>query len=1665
MMLRISPSRDRLHLIAVAVTLLFLGLKLYLPGFDPPPLLERFLVAVLVLLAVLAALRTSRWWKAAGVVLLIVTATADVWYPQKDLTEFTGRWRSAERRRLERVMEDVEDVFEEMDAWGRQWCSRIASELEALDPSADLEEARKEGFRLLLGDGPEIVSSLPARRLGLAGEEIEPGLQILAETGRPLAWIGSPQRYSSAEWRGASTAGRRDIESSVRHSSFYSVLTHGTWVRVPSGRQYWISLDQPLEINYKVNNRFLENWSLSRELVGDHPDELQMEFGGLEPRAGEAAGDSDGLSLSPALGEGSSQTGLALLSYLEDQDGNRLIELKLSGPPARTFWEASGNRLRRVSHLGTVVLFLLLGVTGFTLLPAHRVLRVIALILISILFRFLLLRLEIPAIWVGGPLFEPAVFASLEGFGLFRSAGDFFLTSLFLLGTIYGVRKVLAGDPVPERTPAPEPEKGVSSRMPVKAGVVLLVLYLTFELCGGTVSRVVSNANPRLVGAQAPLFSLPVATLHVSLLMTLASIFILALYVLRKVVGRAASRENFSATFLAVLVIGVPALIRGAPHLAVAAFLLGLLGYSYDRVVRRNDVISIVFSSFLLVVLTASFVYFPGQIEYDRLRKNLVLERAAEYLQPEESWRYFVLEDVMAAIPEDVLGDGRGGFDVENGAFNLWANGTLSYLGYRCAYSILSPGDRVLSHFAVELPRPGPTFRFPAPRVTHAGDGWEIREITRPRKRGTLFSYLGVKTVRPGSTRVVVELPYFDENLETASLTGPRTPEVLRNIQPGAVAPRIEEESSLLLARLAAGRVTAASSPFLLPGTPVAGDPTPLDAAPSEADWREIELEEGKFQYVVCEGRDGQQLLAGFRSVRWFDILLEWSRILFLDLVIALALLAATFSLRFARPLRPYLPSVKLPLAMGFQQRLMGSFLLVSLLPTVALGIFSRQLVQNRFDRESRTEAIEKVRSAEILLANFIAMKAQQKFENPESPGAESGEGAENPEDEAASALLPVQLRPVSIEGVYRQDGQGGLLSGEPPIRNWPEGEPTREGTFVLFAADRFWGLEVRRDQSEENAFQVYYLRLGDRELGDLASMLGSDVNLYHHGVLETSSRRELYAGRFLSPFLPSEVIRRLSLSESLNTAYRDRTGTYEYHVGYLGLDSPQGASANVLSVPMLLRTESLQREIDRTQTLIVGLVTLLFAATLGLGLFLASRIFDPIQNLLAGTKKVAEGDLSFRIPAARRDEIGLLVHSFNRMTGSLKEARTELDKRRRYLETVMKGIASGVIATGEDGRIGAVNPAAERLLGVSSAELVGRSSRELAGGGAASDFFRVIERREEEGIPFEEEFAISRDNHLSTLKVAGTPLDPARKGAGFVIVLEDLTELIETKKLSAWAEMARQIAHEIKNPLTPMKLSAQFMSQAHRDRADTFDEIFTDGVDTIMRQIEILRKIASEFSTFGRVPRIEVEPVPLRAVLEESLKGYGREADGIKISFDAESCAPRIRVLADAEALRKIFVNLVENALEAMDGDGELRVYVEGIGSVQPRSSGFAEGEAAALPDGTLETAGTSPEAPGGRPDVPGERSYVRVVVLDSGPGIDPEVREKLFEPYFSTKTNGTGLGLAICKALVEQMGGRLTLQNVSARPGTLARISLRLEEAGQNGDVEREPEPRQGF
>jgi two-component system nitrogen regulation sensor histidine kinase NtrY len=416
-------------------------------------------------------------------------------------------------------------------------------------------------------------------------------------------------------------------------------------------------------------------------------------------------------------------------------------------------------------------------------------------------------------------------------------------------------------------------------------------------------------------------------------------------------------------------------------------------------------------------------------------------------------------------------------------------------------------------------------------------------------------------------------------------------------------------------------------------------------------------------------------------------------------------------------------------------------------------------------------------------------------------------------------------------------------------------------------------------------------------------------------------------------------------------------------------------------------------------------------------GFKLAKEISAPVQALAQATERIAKGDLDVRLVDESTDELGLLVQSFNRMAEDLRGSRDEitlanrrlhiqnleLAARGQYIEALLDNITAGVVSMDATGRINTLNRAAEALLGTGSEAAVGRRPGEL-GLGEFSDLLAEAGNRPAEGLGSGLTRQISLDAAGRELKllVNVVPLrDEDGSHSGLVAVFEDITELEKMQRLNAWKEVARLIAHEIKNPLTPIKLSAQRIAHKFGERID--DPVLTQCTDLIVRQVEHLQQMVAEFSTFARLPELTLAPDRLPPILEEVAQTFQHSHTRIAWSLDVAPDLPEL--VMDRAGMRHVLVNVLANAAEALK-DQE---------------------------DGAVDVRATY-DPVGGR---------VRLEVRDNGPGFTPEERSRAFEPYFSRKKGGTGLGLTIVKSIVTDHHGHVRVRPNHPR-GTVLLVEL---------------------
>ncbi|MEE8556873.1 MAG: ATP-binding protein [Myxococcota bacterium] len=424
---------------------------------------------------------------------------------------------------------------------------------------------------------------------------------------------------------------------------------------------------------------------------------------------------------------------------------------------------------------------------------------------------------------------------------------------------------------------------------------------------------------------------------------------------------------------------------------------------------------------------------------------------------------------------------------------------------------------------------------------------------------------------------------------------------------------------------------------------------------------------------------------------------------------------------------------------------------------------------------------------------------------------------------------------------------------------------------------------------------------------------------------------------------------------------------------------------------------------------LLLGMVTLsilLFSSWLGFRL--AKQVTVPLQRLAGATAEVAAGNLDVRIDYAGRDEIGVLIKGFNRMATDLTASREDLERRRAQMEITLRSIATGVISLDRDGGVTTINPSALRLLGIPRGSWEGRKVGEVLSGPAletVEDLLGRLSLGPEETLRRQVPLQVGEEQHTLHWTASRLRHSEGQPG-GFVLVIDDVTQILRVQRMAAWREVARRIAHEIKNPLTPIQLSAQRLRRKLEDQLPDPEsrEVLQRCTDSIASSVDAMKRLLHDFQNFSRLPATDPTPTDLNALVEETVGMY-RENRAIRFETDLDPTLGHMDL--DREQIKRIFLNLLDNAIAAInEAEGEPReIHVttrfdHAVGTVQ-------------------------------------------IEVSDTGCGVRPEDRPRIFEPDFSTKRDGSGLGLAIVSRIVSDHSGYIRMRDNEPR-GTRLTIDL---------------------
>lgn len=490
---------------------------------------------------------------------------------------------------------------------------------------------------------------------------------------------------------------------------------------------------------------------------------------------------------------------------------------------------------------------------------------------------------------------------------------------------------------------------------------------------------------------------------------------------------------------------------------------------------------------------------------------------------------------------------------------------------------------------------------------------------------------------------------------------------------------------------------------------------------------------------------------------------------------------------------------------------------------------------------------------------------------------------------------------------------------------------------------------------------------------------------------------------------------------------------------------APMSGGRTLVIVPDLRESDSVSQVVDKSlvefdrlkdQQLTVrqiglltlgGLTFLLIFASTWTAFYIARGLTVPIRALAEGADQIARGNLAHRVEVPAEDELAILVDSFNQMTSRLEENSAAISEGRRYIETVLQSLPTGVISFDPLNRVSTINGAAKKILRLENADFTNFNLQTLVNDENRIVFERLLSRAKRIGHAAEQTMLQRENLGGLTNPEANIPValiaTVLPDGNGAVLVIEDLSELIAAQRASAWQEVARRMAHEIKNPLTPIQLSAERIAKRFSSEravipaaigsageSSAAKKVIKEGTDTILREVQSLKAMVDEFSRFARLPNAKLEIGSLKNVLRQVAGIYADRFSDVKIEFSCEDGIPDI--MLDPEQLKRAFVNLIENAIEAFDENSQDKTVT--VSAHQDTARGVMVAE-----------------------------------IADNGRGIDPTDRQKLFQPYFSTKGRGTGLGLAIVSRIVAEHNGKI---KVSANKPTGAIFTLEIPASASN-------------
>ena len=1258
-------------------------------------------------------------------------------------------------------------------------------------------------------------------------------------------------------------------------------------------------------------------------------------------------------------------------------------------------------------------------------------------------------------------LFDPAYFATPFAFGWFASVADALLTSLLVAVTSWRLLQLLG---VVEGT-AFARVRGLWRMRGVLQGPVFgLVVGLVLVWLQFYAGLLAENANARLIGTGVSLPFLSFWGLQISLMLMA---FGLAALVTGLLARRSwPGRQEFSVWAAGALAAGGTAFLVSlalggtwwvsrllAAGVAAALWMVAPALLSRPHFLRR-------FAWPAILLVTVVWNYASLREVYDQAERSWLHRKGAVITQADQEWTRILLGSVLEEMQDQdalaVASTGeRSAVWRDEPAWALWRDSALRDLGYSCLVEIVDDlGDEeslfaqgFMREFQYEMVSRSPWVAMDGGEV--AADWDMIFQTERRVYAGGQEEVVAAETPRAGGRGWIrVELPVRSWRISTlvAELGGDQ------DLRKNGYRPRAEVDRPILLLRADdTGWLEAGDTGFPGPETGAlvtdlrSGKQLLVEIPVAGRSW----LCQWNFLPEGAARTPGEGFLLGLRRSSFREDLLDLSRLMLLNLVL-LFLLFGLIQLHHW-VVRDRVSGAGETWRPGFQERFLAGYLLLGLVLLLVIGTSVDKVGHDRVRNEARGQtraglalAVEQLRNLLVEQARSLAsseyindlLVGQMAGNRPVGPvymrqGMVFGPDGTLWLDETLSDLDNEQARALLDAGreaplvIIRDDGELFV------------------GTLIPLDLEGFIdepgaGDELGHSGAKNQGFFFYRQILDADLLGSLADLVDGQAMVRFDGQPVLASQpAEVFSG--VTPLLAEPDAMGSLLDHPSGKGVFAAPGRPFAFTGIqplpaFGRDLEDKLRPRRIPAILALHFPDREREFSfqrrETVLFLTGLANLILLTALVLALLMSWNIFRPLRLLLTATRSLAQGDYGAPLPDPGSDEIGRLASSFSLMRDDLLTARDDLAAREQFLATVLKRVTVGVAVLDEGGEIVSLNPAGRQILDGCQPS---KGDREgvawlLAG------FRSLAAGKDRVGGEL-----VSEEGHR-TLRGAMAPLELPDGRTDTMLVFEDITEFLDNKKMAINAELARQVAHEIKNPLTPIQLSVQLLGQAWQDQHPQLDRIVTETVERVLGQVTLLRSIAGEFSLLGRPGELETEEVDLEAMVADVLAGYGaREgapdgdgpvvsATGMPIPQLVMGPGPVPLVLAHRESLQKILGNLMQNSLDAAREGQRLVIGVNW--RLAP--------------------------------------SHVTLIWTDNGSGLHDEVADRLFDPYFSTKSKGTGLGLAICRNLADSMGGSITLSNRNDGHGAIAELTLPRSPAEgpvaegtvADGPVERDPE-----